>query len=216
MNFSFFTKQIRAFSLVEILVVLGLFSSIATLSLGALFNTQSINGHLQETQAILDNVNLSVQTMTRDIRFGSEFYATTTLPTSTTTIPTVRKNCEYGIGASAGCTVLVFRSADATSDLDRTVFYVRDGILYKEEYPSGGEITTLQMTGNDVVISSLMFYVEGAQTSDGSNDDGAAIDYKQAIVTVLISGRTVSTKTSVPSIPFSVQTHVSAREPDNK
>ena len=68
------------FSLVEILVVLGLFSSIATLALGSLFNAQSLNGRLQETQAILDNINLSMQTITRDIRFGSEFYATTSVP----------------------------------------------------------------------------------------------------------------------------------------
>ena len=68
------SPQIKAFSLVEILVVLGLFSSIATLSLGALFNAQAINAHLQATQAILDNINLSSQTITRDIRFGSLFH----------------------------------------------------------------------------------------------------------------------------------------------
>ena len=73
MNSIFFKKTAKAFTLVEMLVVVGLFSSIATLSLGALFNAQTINGNLQKTQAILDNINLSIQTMTRDIRFGSDF-----------------------------------------------------------------------------------------------------------------------------------------------
>jgi type II secretory pathway pseudopilin PulG len=215
MKIIFCYKKIPAFSLVEILVVLGLFSSIATLSLGALFNAQSINGHLQETQSILDNINLSLQTVTRDIRFGSDFYATSTIPIAGA-IPAVRRNCAYGDGTSVGCTVLVFKSADATNDLDRTVLYVNNGILYKKEYPYGGDPVTLQMTANDVTISSLIFYVEGAQTSDGSSDELGANDYTQPLVTLLISGETRSPRTSVPSVSFNIQTHVSIREPDNK
>lgn len=211
-------RSVAAFSLVEMLVVLGLFSSIATLSLGALFNAQSINSHLQETQSILDNINLSIQTISRDIRFGSEFYGTSTIPTSRALVPTVRKNCEFGSGTSTGCSVLIFKSSYAVDDLGRTVIYVKNGSLYKAEFPSVGDPVILQMTTNDVIIAtgSLTFYVEGAQTSSGSNDEGGAFDYKQPLITFLISGKTKSFKNGVPSVSFSLQTHISAREPDNK
>jgi prepilin-type N-terminal cleavage/methylation domain-containing protein len=204
------------FSLVEILVVLGLFSSIATLALGSLFNAQSLNGRLQETQAILDNINLSMQTITRDIRFGSEFYATTSVPVLPGDVPTVRRNCEYGDGSTNGCSVLVYKSSDASNALDRTVLYLDNGVLYEKQFPHSGDPVTLQMTANNVSIDSLIFYVEGAQTSDGSNDENSAIDYKQPMITLLLSGVTKSEKTGVSSVPFNLQTVISARDPDNK
>jgi type II secretory pathway pseudopilin PulG len=204
-------KKIKGYSLVEILVVLGLFSSIATLSLGALFNAQSINARLQETQIILDNVNLSTQTITRDIRFGTEFYCATTLPS---VVPTVRKNCTAK--DTSGGAVLVFKPSDATNDLDRVAYYVKNGVLYKDVYPYLGSTTVLQMTSDDVNMSSLIFYVDGAQTSDGSNDDANAIDYKQPFITMILSGITKPSKASTPPSAFDIQTSISPRELDNK
>lgn len=214
MKFLFFTtKRMRGYSLVEILVVLGLFSSIATLSLGALFNAQAVNARLQETQTILDNINLSTQTITREIRFGSEFYCATNLPLTPLLIPTVRKNCVFG--TSFG-TVLIFKPSDAVNDLDRVAFYVSKGVLYKNVYQYLATTTVLQMTSDDVNIASLTFYVDGAQTSTGSNDEGNAIDYRQPLITLLLSGVTRPAKESTPPATFDIQTTVSAREIDNK
>ena len=217
MNSIFFKKTAKAFTLVEMLVVVGLFSSIATLSLGALFNAQTINGNLQKTQAILDNINLSIQTMTRDIRFGSDFYATSTIPQSHDDVQTMRRNCAYGdIAVPAGCSVLVFRTTDDTGGLDRTVFYVENGILYKKQIPASGDPVILQMTSNEVEVTSLIFYVQGAQTSDGSNDESGITDDIQPLITVLISGITKSSRAAVPSTSFNIQTSISAREIDNR
>lgn len=214
MKCNFFIKNtVPAFTLVELLVVLGLFSSIATLSLGALFNAQVINAKLQETQSILDNINLSAITVTRDIRFGSDFYCATSLPTN---IPTIRKNCEFGVNGATSGNVLIFRPADATDDRDRIAYYLKNGILFKDEYPFGLTPTKLQMTSNDVVIKSLIFYVEGAQTSDGVSDFGGASDLKQPLITLLLSGETKPTKASVAPVPFDLQTVISTRDLDNK
>lgn len=207
----------QGYLLVEILVVLGLFSSISTLSLGALFNAQSVNARLQETQAILDNMNLSTQTITREIRFGSDFHCEETTPTgpvsSIPTIPTNRKNCPAG---SPVGTVLIFKPSDATNDLDRIAYYVRNGLLYKDIYPYSGTTTVLQMTSDDVYITSLKFHVDGANTSTGINDYLGAIDYKQPLVTLFLSGVTRPAKASTPAATFDIQTVVSARELDNE
>lgn len=212
----FFTKNksIRGYSLVEMLVVLGLFSSIATLSLGALFNAQSVNSRLQETQAILDNVNLSSQTITREIRFGADFYCATTIPTGLQQeVPTVRKNCAPGTALG---TVLIFRPSDAVHELDRVAYYVSNGVLYKDVYPYQGTTTILQMTSDDVNITSLLFTVDGAHTSDGSSDDGNQSDYKQPLISIFLSGVTRPAKANTPPATFEIQTAVSAREIDNK
>lgn len=214
MKVTFYYNQIAGFTLVELLVVLGLFSSIATLSLGSLFNTQAINGRLQETQAILDNINLSSQTITRDIRFGSEFYCARSIPGEGESIPSTRRNCNFA-DASPG-KVLIFTPADATNELDRVMYYVSNGILYKDTYPYSGGTTTEQMTTSDVNINSLIFYVEGAQTSDGSNDYLDASDFKQPLITMFLSGVTKPTKSSATPVPFNFQTVVSASGIDNR
>lgn len=211
-NFLHF-KKIQAFSLVEILVVLGLFSSIATLSLGALFNAQSINSRLQETQAIFDNVNLSIQTITRDIRFGSDFYCDITPPIAPSVVPTIRRNCVYG---SSGGTVLIFKPAGAKNDLDRVVYYIKNGILYKDNYPYNATATVFQLTADDMLIKSLTFYVDGAQTSDGSNDYLNQHDYKQPLVKVFFSGITRPTGKNTKPADFDLETAISAREIDNR
>lgn len=208
---SYQSLSLEAFTLVELLVVLGLFTSIATLSLGALFNAQTINGRLQETQAILDNINLSTQTVIRDIRFGSDFYATSTLPS---TIPTVRRNCMYG-GPDV-CPVLIFRPSDAADDSDRIAYYVKNGVLYKDSYPKTGPQETLQMTSDEVTIKSLTFYVKGANTSDGSSDEFGLTDYEQPLIIMLITGVTKPSTRSIVPVVFSMQTSMSARELDNK
>lgn len=206
-------KKIKGYSLVEILVVLGLFSSIATLSLGALFNAQSVNARLQETQAILDNINLSTQTVTREIRFGSDFYCAASLPQFQQSVPTVRKNCDEN---GAPGTVLIFQPSDAENELDRVAYYVSNGVLYKDIYPYNGTTTILQMTSDDVNITSFRMYVTGANTSTGSNDDANAIDYAQPLVKVFISGVTRPAKASTPPATFDIETAISAREIDNK
>ncbi len=215
---SLYTTQFtQGYLLVEILVVLGLFSSISTLSLGALFNAQSVNARLQETQAILDNMNLSTQTITREIRFGSDFHCEETTPTGLIsgipTVPTNRKNCP---ASGPQGTVLIFKPSDATNNLDRTAYYVRNGLLYKEIYPYAGTTTVLQMTSDDVYITSLKFNVVGANTSTGLNDYLGAIDYQQPLVTIFLSGVTRPVKASTPAATFDIQTAVSARELDNQ
>lgn len=203
----------KGFSLVEILVVLGLFSSIATLALGSLFNAQAINGRLQETQAILDNVNLSIQTVTRDIRFGSDFYCTNIIPTASTTV-TVRKNCPNG---SEGGSVLIFQPADAANELDRVAYYITStGVMFKKEFYYGEEPRMVQMTASDVIIDSMRFYVEGANTATGINDEGNLSDFKQPIITMHISGRSVSVSSTREPEIFKIQTHISSREIDNR
>ncbi len=209
MRNTFFRSQ-SGFSLVEIIVVLGLFSTISTLVLGSLFNAQAINARLQETQSILDNVNLSAQVVTRDIRFGSDFYCTNTVPV---VIPSVRKNCHLG---GVGGTLLIFQPSDAANSLDRVTYSIANGILYKNEYRTGFPVEILQMTAGDVVIESMTYYVDGANTSNGSNDEGGLSDYKQPLITILISGRSISLSSARKPVTFNIQTSVSARELDNQ
>jgi prepilin-type N-terminal cleavage/methylation domain-containing protein len=216
-------RTLRGFTLVELLVSAAIFSTVLIISIGALFSAQAINTRLQETQIILDGVNLATEVMSRDIRYGAEFHCESAFPLVYAT--SSRLGCVYP--GSPG-TVIVFKPAmrlsgttDATQD--RVSYSVQDvtyggitrGVLIKQEYPFGAEPRTFQVTPSDVNIQSLTFFTHGAHSSSGAIDVGNAFDYDQPTVTISISGITVPSKTTVPPVTFNIQTSVSARGIDN-
>lgn len=209
MKTSLFLHNVRGISLVEILVVLGLFSGIATISLASLFNTQAINARLLQSQAILDNANFSLQAATREMRYGSAFYCNDVLIDQ---VPTLRKGCPKSAGG--GGSVIFFRPTEAVDERDRVAYFVHDGILYKRETPFGGAITTYQMTSQDIYITQFKVFIDGAHSSTGAEDVGGAIDYTQPLISLFMSGRARAPNGKTP-IPFNIQTQISSRVLDN-
>lgn len=193
----------------EILVVLGVFSGVVTISLATLFNMQAINTKFLQSQSILDNVNLSMQTITRDIRYGLYFHCTTSLASTT---PTLRKGCSKETG---GGTVLYYQPPNATDERDRVVYYVANGILYRADMFYNASTTVYQMTSSDVEITRFKIFAEGVNTSTGEQDIGGAIDYTQPLITIFISGIAKSGNARQAPVPFNIQTHISARILDN-
>ena len=202
-------KRIHGLSLVEILVVLGLFSGIATLSLATLFNTQAINVKLLQSQSILDNVNLSLQTISREIRYGTDFYCSSTIEA---VAPTLRKSCPMESGGGAS---LSFQPPESVDDRDRVTYFIANGVLYKKDIPFIGSSTVYQMTSLDIYITQFKVFVSGANTSVGSQDVGNVTDFTQPLVSLFVSGRTRSSSANQTPTPFYIQTHISTRILDN-
>lgn len=209
----FLIKKIKGFTLVEMIVVLGLFSFLMTLATGVLYSTQAISVKLQETQAILDNVNLSMDTMAREIRYGSNFHCTNTLNNSSSSL---RKNCLF---ESGGGKIIIFRPNNSATSSDRVAYYSSStsygNVILKDEYTESGT-STYQITANDVKINSLVFYVDGANsmgTSTGENADDVH-DYIQPFIIVTISGETRPLSIRASSTKFSIEASLSARELD--
>ena len=195
----------RGFTLVELMVTLGLFTLVITLATGALFSAQAINARLQQTQVILDGVNLATEIIGRDIRYGTSFSCVSA--TSSPIASMARQSC------TDGDVIIVFRPAvpltSANSTSDRVAYFRgSDGAIYKQEYPEGSpSASVLKMTTPDVSISTLTFYVVGASA--------IPIDYNQPVVTFSIAGITRPAKQNVPAVRFTLQTSASSRQLDN-
>lgn len=223
-------KHIRGFTLVEIIVVVGLFASIMTIAVGALFTTQAVNTKLLATQSVLDNLDFSIETIAREIRYGYEFHCAQTLNEDTMML---RKSCPYrDAPAASGGFFLFFNEKGETGDSDtRVVYYASTtrygSSIFKDEYVNGAT-TTYQITADNVKIKSLIFYVNGANTSEGSStlDVNSVADYEQPLVTISISGEVEQVKKNFQvdpldgikkdtgTVKFNLQTSVSARELD--
>lgn len=219
-------RKIQGFTLVEMLVVLFLFSFIMTLATSVLFSTQAINVKLQETQSVLDNVNVSLETMVRDIRYGSHFNCMDSLPNvDVDTSYLLRRSCSYeNVGANHGGKVLFLKPIDATDKDDRIVYYATTTatgmVIQKDEYFFGKPKASFQITADDVRIKTLLFYVVGASSTipvkDITDTDiPGTEDYIQPLITITIAGETIPIKGGSSSTPFVVETSVSSRVLDN-
>lgn len=219
-------KSVPGFTLVEMLVVLGLFSFIMTLATSVLYSTQAVNVKLQETQAVLDNVSVSVEVMVRDIRYGSDFRCASTVSDPEYL---VRNNCSYeNIGEGHGGKVIFLKPVDAANKDDRVAYYATTTItvtgtstvIQKDEIFVGKPRSSYQITADDVKIKTLVFYVVGASSTtfmkDGSNMDiPNTNDYIQPLITVSAKGETVPTKDGATTTPFVIHTSIASRILDN-
>lgn len=71
------TKNInknKGFSLIELMVAIGIFTSIVTVLLGALIVTINASKNSKALRVAMDNVNFSMESMTRSIRMGTNYY----------------------------------------------------------------------------------------------------------------------------------------------
>jgi hypothetical protein len=185
---------------------MAIFISVLFIAMGAVYSAQSVSVQLEQNQVILDGVNLAVEVLSRDIRYGTTFYCGT--PPASSPVPA--NDCAYG--ASSGANAIAFKPAITLSgstnpSLDRVVYSISNGIIYKDEYPSGEELNkkTYQITTPDVKINQLTFYVKGAIPSTN------ALDYNQPVITVVLQGQTIPPKTTAAPVTFKVQTSISSR-----
>tara|TARA_B100001540_G_C15751646_1_gene617323 strand:+ start:224 stop:745 length:522 start_codon:yes stop_codon:yes gene_type:complete len=67
------TNRIReqyGFTLIEVIVALGIFSIIALMAVGATLTILNTHNQLRDSQALINSLNYSLEAMSRDVRFG--------------------------------------------------------------------------------------------------------------------------------------------------
>jgi len=106
--FHFIKTKKSGFTLIEIIVSLALFSVVITIAVGALLILIASNRQLQNEQSVLSNLSFALDSMTREIRTGSNYYCaandSASFGTSGNRIfaSTGPLNLTDGIGASTG------------------------------------------------------------------------------------------------------------------
>lgn len=161
------TTRQRGFTLIEIMVAVSIFSMVVLVAIGAVLAIVSANKRAQALNSVIANLNFAIEGMVRDLRTGYDY------------------DCGQ-VGGEIDCnqdgdSQVSFYSAQYGGD----VVYGLDANsqcgkgLYKIE---GGQ--TYCITGEDVRIESLKFYVAGALPA-------SAGDYNQAKILITIGGNFV-------------------------
>jgi prepilin-type N-terminal cleavage/methylation domain-containing protein len=182
----------RGFTLVEIIVSVGIFATVMTIALGALLAMSESNRRVETLKSVINNLNFALDSMSRSIRTGSNYHCTTSGSPDALTLP---HDC-----AASPDTYFTFKVADGNQ-----VTYCLNGTTINRQVTIGTPSTDcssanfLSITAPEVVITTLKFYTTGAQRSDTL----------QPKVTILISGYTQVSTTQRST--FNLQTSVTQR-----
>ncbi len=203
------------FTLMELMIAVGLFSIIVIVGAGALLNTNFVRKNTETVRAVVDNLNFVMEDMSRNIRLGStyscdngggyyndatgQFFSPLpmTIPTSATP-----ESCPNGSGIFSFERV----EGDPGNEDDQSGYaFVTsdfDGDLRAKLYKTiDGGSTWLLLTPPEVLLDPL----HSGFTVVGSNDDA---DLIQPLIVIRLSGQ-VLYKDKIT--PFSIETSISQR-----
>jgi prepilin-type N-terminal cleavage/methylation domain-containing protein len=193
----------RGFTLVEMLVSLALFTTIATMAVGTLLIL--INGNSQVTgeQSTLTSLSFALDSMTREIRTGSEYYCGTVNQVRGGTVTgssTIVQPC------SAGNVGISFREAGESitggASNSRIAYYFDSNQLWRQV----GSDAPQAVVTNDVQIINARFVTVGVVPLSGDT-----VNTTQPSVTILIEARASS---SDATKTFTLQSTVTQRALD--
>jgi prepilin-type N-terminal cleavage/methylation domain-containing protein len=151
------TRTTGGFSLIEMLVAVAIFSIVMMVAVGALLMMVDANRKAQGLKSAINNVNFALESMSRNIRFGTNYH------------------CTNGLGAPAslsnplnctnGANIVAFEAYDGDPDnYTDQVVYRYNNFAIERSVNAGG--TFIPITAPEVSIDHFQFYVTGAPDSD--------------------------------------------------
>ncbi len=167
-----YQKNPKGFTLIEILVSVAIFAIVMVISLGALLAMSESDRKAQTLKSVINNLNFSLDSISRAIRTGQNYHCDITQTPLAAPL-----DCAVSPGTSiafvpsgGGTTMYKFESASAS-------ICGQSGTVGCITRSTDGGATFAAITAPEVVVSSMKFYVTGAQS--------AGIQPK---VTILLSG----------------------------
>lgn len=185
-------KNNKGFTLVEIMVAISIFTLVMFISTGAIFSIIDANRKSQSLRSVMDNLNYTLEAMTRTIRFGTNYHCDIT---------------QGSISVPSDCLSGASSIAVTNSSGGQVRYRLMSGRI---ERSTDGGATYSRLTSADVTVTSLLFGVSGSAsyTSEGAGP------YYQPKVVVVVSGYVGAKPTSQST--FTLQTLVSQRIIDSQ
>lgn len=191
------------FTLIELLVSVGLFATVMTMSAGIILSVINGNKKAQQINSVANNLNFAVESMTRDLKTGYDYYCDENAPTVKD--PIASRGC--GSGASD-----VIRFISTITGEERVVFYkffpdgTDGGYLSKRICEVGADNASMtncnqysRVTSPDIDLKEVSFYVKAP--IEGDDDQPGAL--------IVIRGTSKIERNAATD--FNIQTYVSQR-----
>lgn len=138
----------QGFTLLEMIVAIFIFSIVVTIASGAMLSMINANRKAQALKTVMNNVNLALDSMSRDIRFGTNYTLVSGASISSNFCPRSPTVCS-GLQVSKGVgTTQYFLSEAGTLVRKRTA-----------DTDANGQ----ELTSSGAVIQSLDFSIDGSK-----------------------------------------------------
>lgn len=183
----------RGFTLVELLIALGVFAVIITISLGSVLNIIDAGRKAQSLESVMTNLNFTMEVMSREIKFGKHYFCGTD-----NTNPHVSSQDCTGTVVAPG-TSFTFTTSEGVDTI-----YRLNGAVIEKSVDHGS--TWIGVTSQEITVQDLKFYVFGTAPFSAS-------DTHQPRVLMLVRGFAGPKPTSQST--FILQTVVSQRSLDS-
>lgn len=176
-------KNCKGFTLLEMIVAVGIFSIVAVLASGSAFLFHHLQRKAINAQNVHDNIRFALDTMAREIRTG-DIFCDSSLSTpcvEADPVPDGTDDCDFDAGNMGGCAQFAFRES-LTGMPDPTIAY-----RLHENIPLGiqgaiqkriGSGSWYYITDPKRTISRLRFYASGIS--------GDPLDTEQERITIVV------------------------------
>ncbi len=200
-------KRVRpqaGFTLIEMLVSIGIFSVVMVVALGALVAMSEADRKAQSLNSAINNLSAALDSMTRSIRTGAVYHCG-----SSGTL-TLAQECPSTLAGDNYFTFMAYDGTQVTYCLSQpsvggvitlscntSTFCGSGNTCAILRQTSGGGL--ISMTAPEVNVSNMSFFTKGAPLADGF----------QPKVTILLNG--VVNVTATKTTTFNIQTSVTQR-----
>ncbi len=190
------TNREEGFTLIELMVSLGLFIVVIMAAVSSLYSVNSAARKVEAMRSVLDNLNFAIESMSRTIRTG------TNVVCGGTTNGSGSNNCTFEDAFSSPGDRL---SVESTLGIQGLVEYrwVINTTTNTGEIQKWSDGDWVSLTAPGIDIQRLSFYVSGAD-----NELTGADDLTQPSVVMLVQGVASAGENTAP---FAIQTLVSVR-----
>lgn len=140
-------KNDRGFTLIEIIVSMGIFIVILTVSMGSIISIFDANRKSKSLKTVLNNLNLVVDSMSREMRYGSKYHCGPG-------VVFLKRDC------AGGDDLMSFKSSEG----GQITYQFSDGAIEKSTIAGGGfAFNFVRLTAPEIIIDKMVFYTVGAE-----------------------------------------------------
>ena len=195
------SQKNTGFTLIEMLVALSLFTIVVTIAVGAFLSLIGASKSVQGEQSVITTLTFVLDSMTREIRTGTNYYCDdrTTLRTGTFSTSSNR-DCVTG---DDGVSFVEAGSSITTGASNKRIAYYFDS--------SGATNTIMRKVGSGAaqsIVSDGITVTDAQFFVTGSDRLGTGTDVNQPTVTIILEARDENGATTT------LQTTVTQRELD--
>ncbi len=152
--------QERGFTLVEMIVAVGLFSVVMLVCVGALLSLVNANRKAQALQSVMNNLNIALDGIVRDARMGTEYNGSSGCSGNNDSSP---NDCT---GGGTSFSFLPYCSTPPCDPNPWVYSFGKDSNGIGRIYKSEDGQTPVPITAPEVSIEDMEFYVVGTTPGD--------------------------------------------------